>query len=151
MADKETKSAHKGWVTCDIQLPGKTIIVTGANTGIGFEAAKDFVKRQAKVILACRNPKKAEAAKLKIIEDTGCEQTQLIVKSLDLTSLESIRAFAEDINANEEKIDILLNNAGIMMCPKQETKDGFELTFGTNHLGPFLLTNLLLERIKIFH
>jgi len=145
---RTNSSVSSGWVQCDAELPGKTVIITGANTGIGLETAKDLVKRKARVILACRNVKKAEAAKAEIVKETGCDESQLVVKTVDLSSLESVKEFSKDINANEKTIDILINNAGVMMCPKSTTKDGFEMQFGTNHLGHFLLTNLLLDRIK---
>nr|CAB3265509.1 retinol dehydrogenase 14-like [Phallusia mammillata] len=141
-------SAEGSWVKCDVKLPGKTVIITGANTGIGFWTAVDLVKRDAKVIIACRNAEKAQEAKDKIIEEAKCPDEKVVVKSLDLSSFASIRQFAEDINNTEERLDILINNAGVMLCPEGKTEDGFETQFGVNHLGHFLLTNLLLDLIK---
>ena len=128
------------------RLDGKTVIVTGANTGIGKETALDMAKRGARVILACRDMDRANTAAEHIRKLSG--NGNVDVEKLDLASFDSIREFSEKINSKEEKIDILINNAGIMMCPKWKTKDGFEMQFGTNHLGHFLLTNLLLDKIK---
>lgn len=141
-------SQKKGWVKCDVKLDGKTVIITGGNTGIGYETAKDLVQRGAKVYIACRNEEKGNAARSKIIEETKVDDKLLLTKKLDLASLQSVTMFSENIKESEEKIDILINNAGVMACPKSETADGFDMQFGTNHLGHFLLTNLLLDKIK---
>lgn len=128
------------------RLDGKTAIITGSNVGIGKETALDLARRGARVILACRDLNKAMSTAEFIRNKTG--NGNVFVELLDLASLESIRQFSKKINKQEERIDILVNNAGIMACPKWKTKDGFEMQFGTNHLGHFLLTNLLLEKIK---
>uniref|UniRef100_H2YJE4 Uncharacterized protein n=1 Tax=Ciona savignyi TaxID=51511 RepID=H2YJE4_CIOSA len=142
------KTARGSWVRSDVKMTGKTAIITGSNTGIGLETAIDLVRRGARVIMACRNTEKAEAAKNQIVEETGGNGDNVIIKKLELASFDSIRSFAKDMIDNEPKIDILLNNAGVMMVPKGKTKDGFETHYGVNHLGHFLLTNLLLDRIK---
>ncbi|XP_072935700.1 retinol dehydrogenase 12-like [Epargyreus clarus] len=132
------------------KLIGKTAIVTGCNTGIGKETVLDFYKRGARVIMACRNLEKAEEAKKDIekscesLSDTGI----ILVEKCDLSSLKSVREFSQKVLESEPQINILVNNAGVMMCPKSETEDGFEMQFGTNHLAHFLLTLLLLPRIK---
>ncbi|KOB52098.1 Restnol dehydrogenase, partial [Operophtera brumata] len=132
------------------KLVGRTAIITGCNTGIGKETVLDFYKRGAKVIMACRNLEKAEEAKVDIektckdIPDTG----HLVLAKCDLSSLKSIREFAQNILDNEPQVNILVNNAGVMMCPLTRTEDEFEMQFGTNHLGHFLLSMLLLPRIK---
>ena len=128
------------------RLDGKTVIVTGGNTGIGKATAQDLSQRGARVILACRDMVKGRTAIEEIREKTG--NNNLAVRKLDLASCKSIRAFAEQILREEPQINILINNAGVMFVPYQLTEDGYELTFGVNHLGHFLLTNLLLERIK---
>ncbi|XP_061193157.1 retinol dehydrogenase 12-like [Saccostrea echinata] len=128
------------------RLDGKTVIITGCNTGIGKETAIDLAGRGARVIMACRDKSRGEKALSDVIERT--ESKQVVLKILDLASLESIRKFANDFNKSEPRLDILLNNAGIMMCPYMKTADGFEIQLGTNHLGHFLLTNLLLDKIK---
>ncbi|XP_076463899.1 retinol dehydrogenase 13-like [Babylonia areolata] len=128
------------------RIPGKTVIITGANTGIGKETAKELARRGGRVILACRDLEKAEQAKAEIVLETA--NRNIVIKKLDLASMGSIRAFAKDINASEPHVDILINNAGIMRCPKMLTEDGFEMQLGVNHLGHFLLTNLLLDKIK---
>lgn len=125
---------------------GKTVIITGANTGIGKETAKVLGLRGGRVILACRDMKKCEETRKELVEETV--NKQIICKELDLASMESIKKFADDINKTEKYLDILINNAGIMRCPKMVTKDGFEMQFGVNHLGHFLLTNLLLDKLK---
>ncbi|XP_070577918.1 retinol dehydrogenase 11-like [Ptychodera flava] len=128
------------------RLDGKTVIITGANTGIGKETAKDLAGRGARVILACRDLEKANQAAAEVKKTSGNQN--VIVKKLDLASLASVREFAADINKEESRLDILLNNAGVMWCPYMKTKDGFEMQFGVNHLGHFLLTNLLLDLLK---
>ncbi|XP_066928479.1 retinol dehydrogenase 11-like [Clytia hemisphaerica] len=130
------------------RLDGKIAIVTGANTGIGKETVKDFVNRGAIVILACRTVSKGEDAKKDIVADTGASPDKIHVRQLDLGSLKSVRKFAESFLAEFPKLNILVNNAGVMLCPYSLTEDGFEQHFGVNHLGHFALTNLLLTRIK---
>ena len=129
------------------RLDGKTAIVTGANTGIGKETVVDLATRGARVIMACRSLKRGEAAKKEIVERTG--SNNVAVKHLDLASLRSIRAFAEDVNSNEARLDILVNNAAFTNTTGfTKTEDGFERTMGVNHLGHFLLTNLLVDLLK---
>ncbi|XP_055379177.1 retinol dehydrogenase 14 [Condylostylus longicornis] len=128
-------------------MEGKTIIITGANGGIGKETARDLARRKARVIMACRNLETAEAARKEISEETG--NNDIIVKKLDLGSLQSVRDFAADILKTEERIDILIHNAGMALAFKGATSvDGIELTMATNHYGPFLLTHLLIDKIK---
>jgi NAD(P)-dependent dehydrogenase (short-subunit alcohol dehydrogenase family) len=122
------------------------VIVTGGNSGLGLEAEKVFAHKNAKVILACRSVEKGEIAKNSIV--TLYPNADITVYSLDLADLESIKSFATKILQSLDKLDILLNNAGIMMTPYQLTKDGFESQLGTNHLGHFALTGLLLELLK---
>lgn len=128
------------------RLDGKTVIITGANTGIGKETALDLVKRGARVILACRDVEKGKRAAQAIQEETKSDQ--VIVKKLNLASTESIREFADEIHSSERRLDVLLNNAGVMACPEMRTEDGFEMQLGVNHLGHFLLTNLLIDLLK---
>lgn len=128
------------------RIDGKTVIITGGNTGIGKTTAILLAERGGRIILACRNADKANAAVADIKKKSG--SNQVIFKSLNLASTASIREFADDILKTEDRIDILLLNAGVMIPPYQETEDGFELQFGVNHLGHFLLTYLLLDRIK---
>ena len=127
-------------------LDGKTVIITGANTGIGKETAIDLAKRNAKVIMACRNVERGEQAERDIRRLSKSEKVHF--KLVDLASFASIKKFCSQVLAEEPRIDILINNAGIMRCPYWKTEDGFEMQFGVNHLGHFLLTNLLLDRIK---
>ena len=129
------------------RLDGKTVIITGANTGIGLETAVDLAKRNARVILACRSVERGEKAAVEVRKRSNNDNA--VFRQLDLASLESVRKFAGKILEEEPRIDILINNAGVMALPERNlTKDGFEMQFGTNHLGHFLLTNLLLDRIK---
>lgn len=136
-----------GWCHSKARLDGKVAIITGANSGIGKETARDFLRRGAKVIMACRDIAKCEAAASEL-KSCITGDGSVVVKKLDLASLASVRAFSEDILKTERKIHLLINNAGVMRCPKWKTEDGFEMQFGTNHLGHFLLTNLLLDKIK---
>ncbi|XP_062408993.1 dehydrogenase/reductase SDR family member 13a.3 [Sardina pilchardus] len=125
-------------------LKGKTVIVTGSNTGIGKSTAMDLAKRGARVILACRNKQKAEAAVYDIRRESG--NSEVLYMQLDLASLKSVRSFAETFLKTEPRLDLLINNAGLEGTG--QTEDGFGLVFGVNHLGHFLLTCLLLERLK---
>jgi len=127
-------------------LDGRTVIITGANTGIGKETAINLAKRKARVILACRDLGRGTRAEKEIKQASKSDEVKF--KQLDLASFASIKKFAAEILEEESRIDILINNAGIMRCPYWKTEDGFEMQFGVNHLGHFLLTNLLLDRIK---
>ncbi|KAM9359282.1 dehydrogenase/reductase SDR family member 13-like [Symphorus nematophorus] len=130
--------------TSDAKLHGKTVIVTGSNTGIGKTTAIDLAKRGARVILACRSKQRGEAALEDIKRESG--SNQVVFMQLDLGSLKSVRSFAETFLKSEPRLDILINNAGIYM--QGRTEDGLGMMFGVNHIGHFLLTNLLLDRLK---
>jgi len=132
---------QKGTCHTTARVDGKTIIITGANTGCGKETARELGKRGGRIILACRDIGKAAAAADELRQDNG---GVYIVKSLDLASAASIREFCDDIIKTETYIHILINNAGVMMCPQWQTEDGHEMQFGVNHLGHFLLTLSLL-------
>ncbi|MCG8307601.1 MAG: oxidoreductase [Cytophagales bacterium] len=135
------------WSTKDIpDLTGKTIIVTGGNSGLGFESVKAFVNNGAKVVMASRSLEKAEKAKTEILRNNPGGSVEL--GALNLSDLSSVRRFANEFKSKHDRLDVLLNNAGIMMTPFGRTKDGFENQFGTNHLGHFALTGLLLELLK---
>jgi len=127
------------------RLEGKVVVITGANTGIGKYTALDMSRRGAKVVLLCRNVEKGEEAAEEIRKET---EGEVIVHRLDLSSLQSVRECAEQLGNSLEKVDILINNAGVMACPEARTTEGFEMQMGTNHLGHFLLTNLLLPLLK---
>ncbi|GAB1603953.1 retinol dehydrogenase 11-like [Argonauta hians] len=129
-----------------VDLTGKTVIVTGANAGLGYITARDLASRRARVILACRNPVKAEAAVNKIIAET--KNKDVVFRKLDTSSLKSVREFAARILKEEKRLDILVNNAGITTIAPTLTEDGLQVTYATNHFGPFLLTNLLLKLLK---
>ena len=129
-----------------VRIDGKTVIITGGNTGIGKLTALQLAKRGGRVIIACRDARKGDSAVLEIKKVSGSDT--VFFKKLDLASTASIRKFAANILKTEEQIDILLLNAGVMFTPYGLTEDGFELQFGVNHLGHFLLTHLLLDRIK---
>jgi NAD(P)-dependent dehydrogenase (short-subunit alcohol dehydrogenase family) len=134
------------WTTADIpDQSGRTAVITGANTGLGFETAAALAAKGARVVMAVRNLDKGKDAVRRIEQATPGAQVDL--QELDLTSLESVRAATEALNANHDAIDLLINNAGVMFTPQSSTKDGFELQFGTNHLGHFALTGLLLNRV----
>src|SRR3954470_22129803 len=124
---------------------GRTAVVTGANTGLGYETAAALAARGANVVLAVRDLEKGKAAADLIVRRYPGAEVSL--QELDLTSLESVRHAADALRARYDRIDLLVNNAGVMMTPKSITKDGFELQFGTNHLGHFALTGRLLDRL----
>lgn len=127
-------------------LTGQTIIVTGANSGIGLVAAQQLAKQGARVIMGCRRVDAGNEAAATIRAEVP--DAILEVRELDLGSLASVRAFAEGFVADHDRLDILINNAGVMNTPKGTTKDGFETQIGVNHFGHFLLTNLLLDVLK---
>lgn len=135
------------WTAEDIpDLTGKVAIVTGANSGTGFEATKELARAGAHVVMGCRNLTKAEDAKTKI--QTEIPDAALDIIPLDLADLSSVHAFATTFKHRHTTLDILCNNAGIMAVPTRvETADGFELQLGTNHFGHFALTGLLMDRI----
>jgi NAD(P)-dependent dehydrogenase (short-subunit alcohol dehydrogenase family) len=127
------------------QIPdqsGRTAIVTGSNSGLGLITARELARKGANVVLACRNTEKGESALREI--QAADPEAKLELAALDLGSQASVRAFAEKFLAGHEGLDLLVNNAGVMAPPRSETADGFELQFGTNHLGHFALTGLLL-------
>lgn len=135
------------WTVDDIpDLSGKVIIVTGGNSGLGYESVKAFAAKNATVILTSRTVEKGEKARNEIVAELHSADIQ--VMQLDLADLRSIREFAGQFAKKYRRLDILLNNAGIMMTPYQQTKDGFESQVGTNHLGHFALTGLLLDLIR---
>ncbi|XP_068607979.1 retinol dehydrogenase 12 [Brachionichthys hirsutus] len=127
-------------------LDGKTVLITGANTGIGKETALDLATRGARVIMACRDVNKGEQAAASI--RNAHPEARVEVRELDLADTCSIRAFAQKFLREVNHLHILINNAGVMMCPYTKTVDGFELHIGVNHLGHFLLTFLLIGQLK---
>ena len=138
---------NNNWTTNDIpDLTGKVIIVTGANSGIGYEAAKEFARKDAQTILACRSVDKAQRALNQIQAEIPSAAVDVI--KLDLASQKSIRKFADIFKSKYDRLNILVNNAGVMMVSYGKTEDGFERQFGTNHLGHFALTGLLIDLLK---
>lgn len=125
---------------------GKVVIVTGANSGLGFEAARTLAQKGAVVIMACRSLEKGKAAvdQIRVENPTG----QVVLQHLDLADFESVQQFAENFLGEYDRLDVLINNAGVMATPYRKTSDGFELQIGTNHLGHFLLTGLLMDILK---
>ncbi len=135
---------NPAWTASDLpDLTGRTVLVTGANSGIGFEAALQFAGKGAGVVLACRDPNKTEAAAA-AIRDVH-PGAVLEAMPLDLARLASVRSFADAYRKSHSELHVLCNNAGVMALPYRRTADGFEMQFGTNHLGHFALTGLLLE------
>jgi NAD(P)-dependent dehydrogenase (short-subunit alcohol dehydrogenase family) len=138
---------NKKWDSRDIPDQKKrSAIVTGASSGIGYETARVLAEKNAKVIIAVRNIQKGNAAAEKILSQHP--KTDIDVMELDLASLKSVRKFADEFKKRYDQLDLLINNAGVMIPPYTKTADGFELQFGTNHLGHFALTGLLLDLIK---
>ncbi|XP_046797244.1 retinol dehydrogenase 12 isoform X2 [Gallus gallus] len=131
---------------CPTDLTGKTVIVTGANSGIGKCVAMDLARRNARTILACRSRERGQAAAEEIRAATG--NPNVVLRLLDSSSLASVRAFAREVLREEKRLDVLVNNAGVTGLPFALTPEGLERTFATNYLGPFLLTNLLLDLMK---
>jgi NAD(P)-dependent dehydrogenase (short-subunit alcohol dehydrogenase family) len=143
-SQRERRALQEVWTTADMpDLTGKVIIVTGANSGIGYEAAKEFARKGAQTILACRSMDKAEAALAEIRAEIP--QAPAEIMQLDLASQASVHKFAGEFKAKYEQLDVLVNNAGIMWAPYGTTEDGFETHFGVNHLGHFALTGLLID------
>jgi len=132
------------WTTADMSdQSGKVALVTGGNGGLGYETVKELARKHARVVLACRSIDKGNAAREQLLEQIPTATIE--VMQLDLADLASIRRFAESFKANHDLLHILVNNAGVMATPRRTTADGFELQFGTNHLGHFALTGLLLD------
>ena len=137
---------QRHWTEADVpDWSGRTAVVTGANAGLGLQAARVLAARGAHVVLACRNLDKAGHAADRIAAESPGARTSVV--RLDLASQSSVRGAAEEIRARFPSVDLLVNNAGVMEVPYQRTEDGFELTLATNHLGPFALTGLLLDRL----
>ncbi len=136
----------KSWTADDMpDLYGHTIVVTGGNSGIGYEAALAFARKHADVILACRDLGKARTAAAQIAATS--RDAEVDVMELDLSNLASVRGFSDAFHLKYSALDVLCNNAGVMAIPYRQTADGFEMQFGTNHLGHFALTGLLLDRL----
>ena len=127
-------------------MRGKTVIITGANTGMGKQTALELARREARVILACRNRNTGERAQREIVSITGNEEVMFC--QLDLASFSSIREFADCVLREKSHIDVLVNNAGVFMMPLRRSRDGVEMHLAVNYLGHFLLTRLLLERLR---
>ncbi len=127
-------------------MQDKVCLVTGANVGVGLETARGLAQRGATVVLVCRNRTKAEVAAADIKASTGNEAVELL--DLDLGSLESVRSAATEFLGRHDRLDVLVNNAGLILSERSETVEGFETQFGVNHLGHFLLTNLVLDVLK---
>ena len=132
--------------TSKVRLDGKIVVITGANTGIGIETVIDLAKRGATVIMACRNLDKSKAAVERAKKESG--SNDIILMRLNLSSLKSVREFAEEFLSKYSRLNILINNAGVMMIPYSKTEDGFEMQIGTNYFGHFVLTNLLLKALS---
>jgi len=135
------------WTAADVpDLSGTTAVVTGANSGIGLEATRELARAGAHVVMACRSTDRGAAAR----DDVAAADPagSLSVRACDLASLDSVAAFAEGVAGDHDAVDLLVNNAGVMAVPREETADGFELQFGVNHLGHFALTGHLLAALR---
>ena len=144
---KEHRINGNKWTERNIpEQRGRVMIVTGANSGLGWETARALAQKGATVILACRNPAKAEdaAARIAALAPSG----RAVAMRLDLADLGSVQSFAADFRAAYERLDVLVNNAGVGNVPYGRTVQGFELHFGVNHLGHFALTGALLDRLR---
>ncbi|ULP48005.1 SDR family NAD(P)-dependent oxidoreductase [Mycolicibacter virginiensis] len=139
-------SSRDKWAAEDVpDQTGRVAVITGSNTGIGYHTAEILAGHGALVVLAVRDLEKGDAAAKRI--HSASPQARVEVQELDLSSLASVREAAEALSTAHPRIDLLINNAGVMYTPKQRTDDGFELQFGVNHLGHFALTGLLLPRM----
>lgn len=138
------------WAAADIpDQSGRTVVITGANTGLGYHTAAALARHGAHVVLAVRNVEKGNAALARLV--AANPQADVTLHELDLASLESVRRAADSLRGSYPRIDLLINNAGVMWTPKGVTADGFELQFGTNHLGHFAFTGLLLDHLTSVH
>ncbi|WP_117594275.1 oxidoreductase [Haloprofundus halophilus] len=134
------------WTAADVpRLDGQTVVVTGANSGLGYHATRAFAHRGAHVVMACRDMKRGEEARGELAASRPSGALEL--QKLDLADLDSVRTFAETFADVHDRLDVLCNNAGVMAIPRGETEDGFETQFGVNHLGHFALTGLLLDQM----
>jgi hypothetical protein len=139
--------AENGWsIATAPRLDGRTVVVTGANSGLGFEASRLFALKGADVVLACRSPERGATAREAI--EAEFPASRLEVRELDLASLDSVASFAESLRTDHDRLDVLCNNAGVMAIPRSETADGFETQLGVNHLGHFALTGRLLPMLR---
>jgi NAD(P)-dependent dehydrogenase (short-subunit alcohol dehydrogenase family) len=144
--DKKIMAKQK-WNTNNISdQKDRVIIITGATSGLGKEATKVLASKNATVIMAVRNTTKGEAVAAEFKK--ALPNAKLDIRKLDLGSLASVKSFAAEINSSYDRLDILINNAGVMMCPYSKTEDGFEIQMGTNHMGHFALTGLLMPLLK---
>ncbi|NSC21625.1 SDR family NAD(P)-dependent oxidoreductase [Streptomyces albus subsp. chlorinus] len=135
-----------GWTARNIpDQSGRTAVVTGANSGIGFVTARELARRGARVVLACRSEERGQRARDELVRELPEAKPRTELRRLDLGDLSSVRAFAKELP--DDRVDLLVNNAGVMALPYGRTADGFETQFGVNHLGHFALTGLLLDRL----
>jgi NAD(P)-dependent dehydrogenase (short-subunit alcohol dehydrogenase family) len=138
------------WTASDIpDQSGRVAVVTGANSGLGYVTSLELARHGARVVLGCRSDVRGKEAVAKII--AAAPNADVELRSLDMAELSSIRSFADGIQATHPTVDLLVNNAGVMAIPRRETADGFEMQFGTNHLGHFALTGLLLPLMLAGH
>jgi len=139
------------WTTDEMpRLDGKTVVVTGANSGLGYEGTRAFAQKGATVVMACRSVDRGERAAAEIRSESSAagNDLDLDVRECDLASLDSVRSFADGVAADYDAVDVLCNNAGVMAIPRSETEDGFETQFGVNHLGHFALTGRLFPLLR---
>ena len=140
------KKKNEKWTSdCIPDLKEKTIVITGANSGLGFEITKILSTKNPHIIMACRNFEKAEKAKASILKENP--EASLEIMEIDLSKLASVKNFAKQFSGKFDKLDILFNNAGVMFAPKVITEDGFELHMAANHFGHFALTGLLMDKL----
>ena len=127
-------------------MSGKTCLITGANSGIGFETAKSLATMGANLILVCRDPQRGEDARQKIIQESANNHVDLLIA--DMSLMASIRSLAEKVNNDYPELHVLINNAGLMLTKRELTSEGYEMQYAVHHLGAFLLTHLLLDKLK---
>ncbi|CAG2119874.1 unnamed protein product, partial [Medioppia subpectinata] len=142
-----TPYGPKRYTNLPTTMAGKVVVITGANSGIGKVNATLFAKLGAKVVMGCRDMAKAYIAAMDIRTEAGADMAKVLVMKLDLSSLVSVREFAKALSDVVDHIDILVNNAAVMFCPNWRTDEGFEMQFGINHLGHFLLTHLVMDKL----